>query len=111
MGPAIEDDSHSHEKMFYFVREGPMHRCHICGQCFKIVRLKDEASELNDYYSTMFAAITHFEIAEEDLTIGLTSFFGDRPQGSLQTLPSTKVYIHANNDESDRILIDPAFKL
>jgi hypothetical protein len=27
MGPGIEDDSHSHEKMFYFVREGPMHRC------------------------------------------------------------------------------------
>lgn len=30
-GPGIEDDSHSHEKMFYFVREGPMNRCQICG--------------------------------------------------------------------------------
>jgi len=80
MGPAIEDDSHSHEKMFYFVREGPINRCHVCGQCFKIVRLKDEASEQNDYYSTMFASITHFEIAEEDMAIGLTSYFGDRPQ-------------------------------
>ena len=83
MGPGIEDDSHSHEKMFYFVREGPIHRCHICGQCFKIVRLKDEASELNDYYSTMFAAISHFEVAEEDLAINLTSFFGDRPQAQM----------------------------
>jgi hypothetical protein len=27
MGPGIEDDSHSHEKMFYFVREGPTNRC------------------------------------------------------------------------------------
>jgi hypothetical protein len=30
-GPAIEDDSYSHEKMYYFIREGPMNRCHICG--------------------------------------------------------------------------------
>jgi len=67
MGPGTEDDSHSHEKMFYFVREGPIHRCHICGQCFKIVRLKDECSELNDYYSTMFASISQFEVSEEDL--------------------------------------------
>ena len=27
MGPGVEDDSHAHEKMFYFVREGPIHRC------------------------------------------------------------------------------------
>ena len=31
MGPGTEDDSHSHEKSYYFVREGPMHRCHMCG--------------------------------------------------------------------------------
>ena len=31
MGPAIEDDSHAHEKMYYFVREGPIHRCQVCG--------------------------------------------------------------------------------
>lgn len=31
MGPGVEDDSNSHEKMYYFVREGPIHRCQICG--------------------------------------------------------------------------------
>ena len=111
MGPGIEDDSHSHEKMFYFVREGPMHRCHICGQCFKIVRLKDEASELNDYYSTMFADIMHFEVAEEDLVVPLTQLYGDRPTPAMQTVPGTMAYIHVNNDEADRILVDPAYKL
>ena len=111
MGPGIEDDSSSHEKFYYFVREGPIHRCHICGQCFKIVRLKDEASELNDYYSTMFASITHFEVAEEDTAINLTSYFGDRPQAQMQTVAATNVYIHANNDEADRIMIDPAYKM
>ena len=31
MGPGIEDDSHSHEKIFYMVREGPINRCQVCG--------------------------------------------------------------------------------
>jgi len=88
-----------------------MNRCHICGQCFKLVRLKDESSERNDYYSSMFADITHFEIGEEDMHIGLTSYFGDRAHNQMQTLPATNVYIHVNNDEADRIMIDPAYKL
>ena len=29
----------------------------------------------------------------------------------MQTVASTNVYIHANNDESDRIMIDPAYKM
>lgn len=111
MGPGIEDDSHSHEKMFYLVREGPINRCQVCGQCFKVVRLKDEFSELQDYYHMMFATLSHFETAEEDLQINLTSYFGDRPQASMQTIPATNVYIHVNPDEADRILVDPAYKL
>lgn len=73
--------------------------------------MKDEASELNDYYSTMFASITHFEVAEEDTAVNLNSFYGDRPQAQMQTVAATNIYIHANNDEADRILIDPAYKL
>lgn len=111
MGPGIEDDSNSHEKIFYMVREGPINRCQICGQCFKIVRLKDEFTELQDYYSLMFASISHFETAEEDLAINMTSMFNDRPQATMQTIPATNVYIHVNSDEADRILVDPAYKL
>lgn len=111
MGPGVEDDSHAHEKMFYFVREGPMHRCHICGQCFKIVRLKDEASEKNDYYSSMFADITHFEVNEEDLAVNIWNMFHHRPTSQMQTIASTNLYVHVNNDEADRILIDPAYRL
>jgi hypothetical protein len=111
MGPGVEDDSHAHEKMFYMVREGPIHRCQVCGQCFKIVRLKDEFSELQDYYSLMFSTMSHFDVAEEDMAINLTSFFGDRPQATMQTVPATNVYIHINPDEADRILVDPAYKL
>jgi hypothetical protein len=111
MGPGIEDDSHSHEKIYYMVREGPINRCQVCGQCFKIVRLKDEFSEEQDYYSMMFSTLSHFDVSEEDLAINLTSFWGDRPQATMQTIPATNVYIHVNADEADRILIDPAYKL
>jgi len=110
-GPGVEDDSHAHEKMFYFVREGPIHRCNVCGQCFKIVRLKDEFTEQQDYYSLMFSTLSHFDVAEEDMTVTLTSYFGDRPAPALQTVPATNVYIHVNSDEADRILVDPAYKL
>ena len=41
----------------------------------------------------------------------MTVLFGDRPQGALQTVPGTSVYIHVNSDEADRILVDPAYKL
>jgi len=111
MGPGIEDDSHSHEKVFYMVREGPINRCQVCGQCFKIVRLKDEFSEEQDYYHLMFSTLSHFDVSEEDLQVNLTSFFGDRPQATMQTIPATNVYIHVNSDEADRILVDPAYKL
>ena len=29
----------------------------------------------------------------------------------MQTTPGTNVYIHVNNDEADRIMIDPAYKM
>ena len=113
MGPGIEDDSHSHEKIFYMVREGPINRCQVCGQCFKIVRLKDEYNEQQDYYTMMFSTLSHFDVSEEDLTVPLSyaAFFGDRPSVSMQTIPATNVYIHVNPDEADRILVDPAYKL
>lgn len=110
-GPGVEDDSHAHEKMFYMVREGPIHRCNVCGQCFKIVRLKDEFTEQQDYYSMMFSTMSHFDVAEEDHTVTLTNYYGDRPTPGLQTIPATNVYIHVNSDEADRILVDPAYKL
>jgi hypothetical protein len=59
----------------------------------------------------MFSNLSHFDVAEEDMAINLTSIWGDRPQASLQTVPGTNVYIHVNPDEADRILVDPAYKL
>lgn len=107
----MEDDSHSHEKMFYMLREGPINRCQLCGQCFKLVRLKDEFSELQDYYSLMFSQLSTFEVQEDDVTMSLTSLFYDRQIPSLQAVPSTNVYIHVNSDEADHLMVDPAYRL
>jgi len=77
------------------------------------VRLKDEYSEEQDYYSMMFSTPNHFEIGEEDMHVPLSvpSFFNDYASPSYQSIPATNVYIHVNADESDRILVDPAYKL
>ena len=71
-GPGVEDDSHAHEKMFYFVREGPIHRCNVC-----------EYTEQQDYYSLMFSTVSHYDVSEEDMTVSLLNVFGDRPHASL----------------------------
>ena len=88
-----------------------MHRCHLCGQCFKLVRLKDEFCEMNDYYSLMFAKLPDYEITEDDAVMSLLTVFGDRPSLTNQALPATNVYIHVNPDQSDHMLVDPAYKL
>ena len=59
----------------------------------------------------MFAALSHYEVSEEDLITGIFPVNYDRPNPSLQTVPATNVYIHINSDEADRILVDPAYKL
>jgi len=59
----------------------------------------------------MFAPISLFEIAEEDNAIPITGLWHDRPVPQLQTLATTNIYVHVNNDEADRILVDPAYKL
>jgi len=59
----------------------------------------------------MFSNQTHFEVNEEDMTVNIFNWFGDRPNPTLQTVPATNVYVHVNSDEADRILVDPAYKL
>ncbi len=111
MGPGSEEDSHTHEKMYYFIREGPLHRCHLCGQVFKLVRLKDEFSEINDYYSFMFSQLPSYEVNEEDWSMSITNLFGDKQSPNNQLLPTTNVYIHVNPDEMDHMLVDPAYRM
>jgi hypothetical protein len=44
------------------------------------VRLKDEVnSDRNEYYNMMFSKLMHFDVAEEDMHVGLLNIFSDRP--------------------------------
>lgn len=88
-----------------------MNRCQVCGQCFKLVRLKDEFNEQQDYYSMMFSQLSNYEISQEELAIPLISPWYDRPHASLSYTPSNHVYIHVNVDTADRLQVDPAFRL
>jgi hypothetical protein len=47
------------------------------------VRLKDEYTEQQDYYSLMFSTVSHYDVAEEDMTVSLLNIFGDRPHAAL----------------------------
>lgn len=40
-GPQNEDDYESHELLWMMLREGPLQRCMVCGQVFKLVRLRN----------------------------------------------------------------------
>lgn len=111
MGPAVEDDSHAHEKMYYMLREGPMNRCQICGQCFKMVKLKKQFDEEDDYYQMMFSQISNFEIQEDDLQLSLFNNFNDRMSHTIQSHPANRVYIMIDEDIKDRLLVDPAYRL
>ena len=43
--------------------------------------------------------------------VDIATYYADRPNPGMSTAPMTNVYIHVNNDESDRIMVDPAYKL
>ena len=66
-GPGNDEESSFHEKMYFIVREGPIHRCIMCGQCFKLQVLKDSISNAeNEYYSIVFTDISPKVVSEPE---------------------------------------------
>lgn len=59
----------------------------------------------------MFSQMSHYEIAEEDMSMPLTNIFGDRPSHTLQTLPMMNLYSLVNPDDYERISVDPAYRI
>lgn len=114
VGPSSDEESSGHEKMYFIVREGPIHRCIMCGQCFKLLKLKDEvASEENMYYSNIFTQIADRVVGEvEDIpwfTINFT--LSDPRDWRSNIVPRDRLYVFVNADEADHIMVDPAFRL
>jgi len=113
-GPGSEEESSTHEKMYFMVREGPIHRCHICGQCFKLLKLKDELnSPENTYYSSVFTEISDNVVGNVE---GISAFsFGftvnDGTSQASNVIPKNRAFIFVNNDENDRLFCDPAYRM
>jgi hypothetical protein len=113
-GPGSEEESSSHEKIVFIVREGPIHRCSFCGQCFKLVRLRDNpVDEKNTYYSSVFTEISPKTIAEYERIPYLTFPFAqhDSQLHSQNVEPSDRNYVFANADETDHLMVDPAKRM
>lgn len=113
-GPGSEEESSSHEKMYFILREGPMHRCIFCGQCFKLVKLKDNPyDEANIYYSSVFTELSHRAVSEPELMpyISFPYSSHDFNMSHQNIMPSNRNYLFVNGDEADHIMVDPAYRM
>ena len=108
-----EDEGLSHTGVWFILREGPIHRCPCCGQCFKLINLRDEISPENDYFLEHYMPILEEEMGDDDDLVTRWTFhkFAE-PYPALQPMANTHhAYILVNQDDHDRILTDPAYRL
>ncbi|OMJ96143.1 hypothetical protein SteCoe_321 [Stentor coeruleus] len=108
-----EDEGFSHIGVWFILREGPIHRCSHCGQCFKLVNLKDEISEENDYYLEHYMPILEEEMGDDDDLVTRWTFhkFAEQYPALMPMQNSNSAYILVNADDHDRILTDPAYRM
>ena len=114
-GPASEEESSMHEKMYMIVREGPIHRCMFCGQCFKLIRLKDDVYDhQNTYYSTVFTEISPQIVSEQEIQPHWMTFpfvSHEINNNNPNVMPGDRNYVFVNADEADHIMTDPAYRM
>lgn len=107
------DDVEGHEFLIFMLREGPLQRCPVCGQVFKLVRLRDEYTEEMDYYLSGLLPYEHQEFGEADHW-SHNSLIRMMPQSFEHTnfpIESTNVYSMINPDDHDKVLVDPAYRM
>lgn len=113
-GAPGEDDYEGHEIMYFMLREGPLQRCGSCGQVFKLIRLRDEPSAENEYYKRDFVPTSIDEFGEADHWIQLNAIRFMMLHSYEHThfeVASDPVVSLKNNDDHDRLLVDPAYRL
>ena len=113
-GPGSEEESSTHEKMYMIIREGPIHRCIMCGQCFKLINLKDDIYDpLNTYYSSVFTEVSHKVVSDVELMPwALNPFVShDLNMNHYNIRPEDRAYTFVNADEADHIMTDPAYRM
>jgi len=113
-GPGSEEESSTHEKMYMIIREGPIHRCIMCGQCFKLVNLKDDMYDpQNQYYSSVFTEVSSKVVSDPELMPWILNPFvsHDLNMNQSNIIPEQRSYMFVNADEADHIMTDPAYRM
>jgi hypothetical protein len=111
-GPQNEDDYEGHEPMWIMLREGPLQRCGVCGQVFKLVRLRNENSAEMDYYIPNFHPYEAQDMGEHDIiTLLSLQKMNTHFEYSYHETPENTYYSMINPDEHDRLLVDPAYRM
>lgn len=94
------------------LREGPLQRCAVCGQVFKLVRLRNEFSSEMDYYMSNFNKLWYQDMGEHDHTNLLSvSKMNTHFEPSLFEQPTETAYTFVGMDDHDRALVDPAYRV
>lgn len=113
-GAPNEDDYEGHEMMYMLLREGPLQRCMSCGQVFKLVRLRDEQNTQNEYYKRDFVENDLQDMGDADHWIQLHPIrfmmMNTYEHTHFET-PSDGSYLLKNEDDHDRLMVDPAYRL
>lgn len=60
------DDYEGHEFVVFMLREGPLQRCPVCGQVYKLVRLRKENTQEMNYYANSLMAPELQEFINDD---------------------------------------------
>jgi hypothetical protein len=95
-GPGNDEESSFHEKMYMIIREGPIHRCAMCGQCFKLQVLKDSITDPdNIYYSIVFTDISPRVVSEPEVMPYQLGVFvsHDLNMNQYNIMPTNRLYM------------------
>lgn len=108
-----DEEGSQHAPVWFILREGPIHRCPHCGQCFKLVNLKDYVCPENDYYLEHYMPVLETEMGDDDDYVTRWTFhnFAEQTPSIYPMQNTNSAYILVNADDHDRILTDPAYRM
>ena len=111
-GQTNEEDYETHELMWFMLREGSLQRCGICGQVFKLVRLRDEKSDEMNYYVSNFHPYEEKTMMKKEYKMWFNVYKGlTEYQPSTHMRYSGMTFGLVNPDQHDRVLTDPAYRM
>ncbi|KAM3147286.1 hypothetical protein pb186bvf_000537 [Paramecium bursaria] len=111
-GQQNEDDYEQHELHVFMLKEGPLQRCQVCGQVFKLVRLRYEVDEEMEYYRDSFKPIDPDDLENPNpQNINFLKMWTHKEATPFESHVEGTVLMNVNADIRDRLLTDPVYRL